>query len=174
MFTSSGTSGASRPARRGRLGVVLALGVACVVALVVAGRHTAQAMLLGRGSSSQPAAFVARQTGGALASRTSPGSFRIGGTVDGLYPGDSTELVLTVTNPQHFAIVVTTISTTVESPSAGCGAPNLTVAGFTGHLLVGAHGSAQLTVPVALSYAAPDACQGALFPLQYSGLARKA
>jgi len=157
-------------ARRGRLVAVLAAGGACVLGLVVAlgGNRSAAAELLGVGSSAAP---VPGQSGAVPS--TSPGTFRISGSIGGLYPGDTAQLVLTVTNPQHFPIDVTSISTTVSSPGTGCSFSYMSVAPFSGNLTVPASGSAIVSVPVTLSHAAPDACQGATFPLRYTGLAQK-
>ena len=163
-------SGASRRARRW---ASLSLGVACLALLVLTGRQTAQATLRGSGSSGPFAAILAGPKARPFANG-SAGSFRIGGATGGLYPGDSKLLVLTVINPQHFAIRVTSIATTVGSAGPGCAAQNLTVAEFTGDLTVIALGSAQIAVPVTLKHAAPNACQGAVFPLDYTGLAVKA
>lgn len=164
-------SGASSGARRWRLGVLVLLCVGCAIALGLSARRAGESTLRGDGVSWRPAAVVSGQAGPAAGVSTTPGRFGIAGAVGGLYPGASAQLVLTVTNPLHFAIVVTSISTTVGSPSAGCVASNLTVAAFSGQLTVAAGGSAQVSVPVALSHAAPDACQAAVFPLQYSGVA---
>ena len=101
-------------------------------------------------------------------------SFRIAGSVGGLYPGGTAALVLTLSNTAHFAIVVTSVTTQVASPEPGCSGSYLTVEPFAGARTVPAEGTAQITVPVVLSHAAPDPCQGAVFPLAYSGLARKA
>lgn len=102
------------------------------------------------------------------------GSFRISGNVAGLYPGAHFPLVLTVTNPEHFAIVVTTLSVAVGNAKPGCGAANLTATSFSGHLPVPASGTAATKVKVTLAHSAPNACQGAVFPLRYTGVAIKA
>ena len=101
-------------------------------------------------------------------------AFRLGGSVSGLYPGASLPLKVKVTNHEQFAIVVTSITTTVHDASASCVAHYLTVGEFVGRLVVPASGSAAVHVPVHLSHAAGNACQGATFPLTYLGQARKA
>lgn len=95
--------------------------------------------------------------------------FGISGGVNGLYPGASLPLVLTISNPHEFKVVVTSVTTLVGTPNAGCSSTNLTVTPFSGSLPVPADGTAQLTVMATLSHAAPDACQGAVFPLEYKG-----
>ena len=99
--------------------------------------------------------------------------FSISGNVAGLYPGASLLLVLTISNPQQFAIVVNSITTSVGSPSASCSAANLSVSSFLGSLAVPAQGTATVTVTATMPHSAPNACQGAVFPLQYSGTAVK-
>ena len=101
------------------------------------------------------------------------GRFAITGSVTGLYPGASLPLVLTVANPEPFTIDVTSITTTVGDASAGCKAAYLSVASFNGNLLVSAHSHATVAVNATLDHSAADACQGAVFPLTYSGLASK-
>lgn len=101
------------------------------------------------------------------------GRFGISGSVTGLYPGASMPLVLTVSNHQEFTIVVTSITTSVGSPNPACASANLTVTQFIGDLSVPAKGTSNVAVTVTLTHAAPDACQGAVFPLQYIGTAVK-
>jgi len=98
-------------------------------------------------------------------------SFTISGGATGLYPGRTSPLVLTMHNPRPAAIVVTSVTTTAHDASSTCPASNLTVAAFSGQLLVPAGGSAQTSVPVSMALSAPDACIGAAFPLSYSGTA---
>lgn len=100
--------------------------------------------------------------------------FRLGGSVGGLYPGRSTSLKVKVANREQFAIVVTSITTTVHDASANCPAGYLSVGGYTGRLVVPASGTAAVHVPVQLSHAAGNGCQGATFPLSYLGQARRA
>jgi hypothetical protein len=99
------------------------------------------------------------------------GAFSIAGSVRGLYPGEALPLVLTVTNPWPYAIVVTTVTTDVGGAHPGCGAANLSVEAFSGQLHVSAKGSGRTVVDARMRKAAPDACQGAVFPLSYSGSA---
>jgi hypothetical protein len=80
---------------------------------------------------------------------------------------------LTVSNPQPFALTVTSITTKVKDASAGCRAVNLSVSVFAGGLRTPAHGSATTSVQVSLAPGAPDACSGADFPLVFSGVGRR-
>jgi hypothetical protein len=151
---------------RARRGLLLA---GCVLAVALWVGHAHTATLRGTGVSWRRVALATRSpTAG-----TSARGFTIGGDVGGLFPGDSVQLVLTVSNSFNFPIDVTSITTEIGAPNPGCVGSYLTVGAFSGHLAVPAGGSAQLSVPTTLSHAAPDACQGAVFPLTYSGLAVK-
>jgi hypothetical protein len=75
--------------------------------------------------------------------------FRVSGSVGGLYPGRKLPLVLTITNPQRYAITVTAITTKVGNASAACFAMYLTVSSFTGslHLAAGHATGGAYTMP---------------------------
>jgi hypothetical protein len=151
---------------------------ALALVLALPGRPVYGSVIRGYGTSWQPISDITgadhRRSHRRHRHRPQPHRvFTISGSVGGLYPGLSTQLVLTVVNSQSYKIVVTSITTRVGAPKAGCSASNLIVGAFAGDLKVKAHESAELSVPVALSHAAPDACQGAVFPLTYSGLGRR-
>jgi hypothetical protein len=175
MFTPSGALGPRRRALLAtRSGLVALLGVLTVGVggSSATSSRTLPIVLTGYGSSGPDS------TSGSTSSPVAPqtqttGSFRIAGSVGGLYPGLSSPLVLTVNNPQAFTIVVTSITTTVTDASATCLAPNLSVSAFSGQLSVPGFGAAQTSVLASLAQSAPDACIGATFPLAYSGLAGK-
>jgi hypothetical protein len=101
-------------------------------------------------------------------------SFSISGTVTGLYPGKTRQLVLTVANPQKVSITVTSITTKVSNASTKCVAANLVVTAFSGHLVVPAGKTAKATVNATMPHSAPNGCQGAHFPLAYTGVATEA
>lgn len=122
--------------------------------------------LSGRGSASE--------TGHAGSSAVTSAAFTISGKVGGLYPGAVRSLKLTVTNHQSYAIVVTSLTTKVGAASTACGASNLTVASFSGRLRVPARGKASTSVHATMAHSAPNACQGAVFPLHYTGHASRA
>lgn len=102
-----------------------------------------------------------------------PIAFTITGSVERLYPGLSLPLPLTVTNGEPFPIVVTSIVESVGDGATGCPGAYLTIGGLPGTIVVPARGSAIVAVPIARRHSAPDACQGAVFALSYSGQARK-
>jgi hypothetical protein len=174
MFTASGAQGSWRRALRAtRFGLAALLGVLTIgLAWNPAPTPTDQIVLAGYGVSGPDSTAGSTSTADAEQAE-STGSFRIAGSVGGLYPGLSSQLVLTVKNPQHFKIVVTSMTTTVKNASATCIAANLSVSAFSGQLSVPANGSAKTHVNARLAKSAPDGCIGAAFPLVYHGLGRK-
>jgi hypothetical protein len=93
------------------------------------------------------------------------------GSATGLYPGGSLPLIVTVSNPQPFAIDVTSVDVTVEDASADCPASYVRAQPFTGTKIVRRSADADLTLSVEMLTTAPDACQGATFPLKLTGTA---
>ncbi len=91
------------------------------------------------------------------------------GHIKHLYPGYVGTLRIRVRNSGSSAIVLTRIRTTVGDAAPGCASQNLHVRRFRGALRVPAHGKMRVQVRVRMSEQAPDACQGARFPLAYSG-----
>jgi hypothetical protein len=150
--------------RRVVLGLIAGVVLAALVQLRIGAGHPAELVFAG-------AAAVDVSPSPSTAASGLNGRFTIRGSVKGLYPGKSKPLVLTVRNPQAFAIVVTSITTSVGTPNAGCASINLEVTQFAGNLPVPAKGTAKVTVTATLSHSAPDACQGAVFPLTFSGTA---
>ncbi len=125
--------------------------------------HPVRRTLTGSGTSLEPSperAVVA----------STRNAFGITGSVTGLYPGRSTSLQLTVANPQHHDITVTSIATTVGNASASCPSSYLQVTEFAGSVLVAAQHQVTVTVTASMLASAPDGCQGANFPLVYSGI----
>lgn len=152
--------------RRLALGLLVALAGSVVV---VWHGSPAHANLVGRGFGE----VAPHATPTSTPSFDSPGTFTIAGAANGLYPGLTKPLTLLVTNPQHFPIVVTSLIVTVHNASLGCTAANISVTPFSGTLSVGSQASASVTLHITLAHQAPDACQGAVFPLRYFGLAAK-
>jgi hypothetical protein len=102
------------------------------------------------------------------------GSFYLSGDVVGLYPGVRMPLTISVTNPNPFPIIVEWISVKPRKANAGCVAKVLRAIGWSTPILVTAGGNRQVTTYVHMRLRAPDACQGATFPLIYKGWARPA
>jgi hypothetical protein len=185
MFIAGGPEGSGRRALRASLLAGLAALVVLTVTLLQgsagppwpAGQHrparpgVSEGTLLGDGDS-VPEPTSRGTTPGAAQITLGHASFRIAGSVGGLYPGFTKALVLTVTNPQFFRIVVTSITTTAKGASSTCLASNLSVKAFSGQLSVPARGSAKVSVPASLAQGAPDACIGATFPLSFHGVGR--
>ncbi len=96
-----------------------------------------------------------------------------GDAVDDLYPGSSTQVPVTVTNPLHEDIRVTSLTATVTgSDQTGCDATNLQLTSFSGlpfHL--GAGDSTEIDLTASMPGTAPNECQGATFDLSYGGSA---
>jgi hypothetical protein len=106
-------------------------------------------------------------------------SFTIRGDVETLYPGATLDLVVTITNPQQFAIEVTEIDvvTKTDPSHTGCSASSyVDGSSFEGSIVVARKGSTIRSgiLSVSMDHAAPDACQGARFPLEFHGRAVKA
>lgn len=99
-------------------------------------------------------------------------TFSIAGDVGGLFPGAVKPLSLLVSNPFPDPIRVVSLSTTVGTPDrAGCTATVLTVSGLGSPVDIPPGQSRPVGVDVTMAATAPDACQGARFPLTYSGTA---
>lgn len=100
-----------------------------------------------------------------------PGALHLAGTVGGLYPTATQPLAITLTNGGAVPLNVVDLVVTVGDANASCAASSLQVAPFTGSLLVPANGAAVTSVDVTMSPTADNSCQGAAFPLAYSGTA---
>jgi hypothetical protein len=99
--------------------------------------------------------------------------FSIAGSLTGLYPGGVEPLVLSVTNTHGYPIVVTALFTRVGDATPLCGPANVRVSEFNGHLRIPPMEAARATVWVTMDHSAPNACQGAVFPFAYRGIARQ-
>jgi hypothetical protein len=97
--------------------------------------------------------------------------FEISGEIDGLYPGAEATLTARVVNPYPFPIRVVTTRATVLDARDGCPASLLEVRDARTSAEIPAHGSGTVPLHVTLDRAAPDACQGATWPLVFSGTA---
>ncbi len=100
------------------------------------------------------------------------GTFTIAGDVTGLAPGVDRPVILTMANPTMFHIEVMSVGVTVQD-TASC--PITFSSAYAGGLIVDPTASAPASVGfLTLSSSATDACQGAQFPLTYTGTAIKA
>jgi hypothetical protein len=97
--------------------------------------------------------------------------FSIAGEVDGLYPGAEATLEARVTNPHPFTIRVISTSATVFDASPSCPASMLDIGDSETSVDVPPRGTGTVPLEVRMSLSAPDACQGATWPLEFSGTA---
>lgn len=105
-----------------------------------------------------------------------PQNFTIAGNTEGLFPGGTVQLPLTIDNPNPQGIRVTSITVTVtDSSSTSCGTSFLQTSNYTGPgFIVGANGSNTISLPLTMSRSATDACQSVTFTLSYGGKAEQA
>jgi len=92
----------------------------------------------------------------------------LAGSASGLFPGASITLVITVQNPLPYSVTVNTADVTVQDANAGCLAANLSAQGFIGSTNIASNAEAGIPVTLHLMATAPDACQAATFPLEFS------
>lgn len=97
--------------------------------------------------------------------------FEIAGEVGGLFPGADTTLDAVVTNPHPFAIRVISTTVTVLDASQACPASMLEIGDSDATVEVPPGGTATVPLDVRMSLDAPDACQGATWPLRFTGTA---
>lgn len=94
--------------------------------------------------------------------------FTIAGEIDGLYPGAARTLDATVTNPYPFAIRVSSVTVIVGDAGPSCPATMLEVGGSAGGVEVAGHATGIVLLEVRMEMRAPDACQGATWPLRFT------
>lgn len=97
--------------------------------------------------------------------------FDIGGEIAGLYPGVEATLDAEVTNPHSFPIRVTSVSADVLPAGPGCSGAVLDVGEYDDGVVVPASSSTTVPLLVTMDADAPDACQGAAWPLRFTGTA---
>ena len=146
--------------RKALLGTAKMLLVLVVLASLAQAAEYIQPRLHGGGGSS-----------GASSIPTRGPSFRIKGSANGLYPGVTKKLRVTVTNPHGYALVVTRVKAKVSAVGPGCGAANVKIKVWNGRARVGAHAHRRIKLKVRMKPKTPDACQGGRFELTFSGKA---
>jgi hypothetical protein len=102
------------------------------------------------------------------------GEFEITGEVGGLYPGAEVTLQTRVTNPYPFPIRVTSVAATVGDAGPGCPGSMLEVEGSEMAVEIPAGETRSVPLDIRMDRTAPDACQGATWPLQFRGTATDA
>ena len=101
-------------------------------------------------------------------------AFPVSGSVTGLAPGASVPLVVSITNPFGISIVVQRVGAVASDASPLCTTDFLVIEGTRGELLIPPGKTATDALVASLTPSAPDACQGAVFPLSYDGRAVEA
>lgn len=94
--------------------------------------------------------------------------FPISGSIADLVPGDQRTLTVLLTNPNPFTVSVNQLTVTATAASAACGLAHLAIEPLPAPVLVGGNASGTAGIPIKLVATAPDACQGATFPLTFS------
>ena len=160
------------------------------VAVSVAAVGTAQAIVLGGDTlleaiGRRPAPTIGFEA--ALVLERAPGegdtlsgrdplALTLEGTISGLYPGATEELPLLVVNPSQATVLLERLTITAGTPDRpGCpadaifiGSPATRGAGSTDlALTIEPDRTIAISVPVGMVPGAPEACQGATFPLRY-------
>lgn len=102
-----------------------------------------------------------------------PRTFTIEGSASGLFPGATVPLLLTIRNPNDEAISVKTVTVSVAAASLrSCDTSVLHTTDYAGPgFVVRGHGSKVISLPLAMSRRASDACQKVTFTLSYDGRA---
>ena len=153
----------ARGARGGRMGRLAVLTLAAGGVLAAAGAYggTASAYWSAGGSGDGVAVTAAAPTITAVPAGAA-----------GLYPGGTTTLPVTVSNPGDAALTLSTVTPgTITSPTAGCAA--VVAATAPGTLpVVPAHGSVTVNLTVTMGVSAANACQGASFTVPLALTAR--
>jgi hypothetical protein len=94
------------------------------------------------------------------------------GEVDGLYPGADTVIPVAITNPQTFAIDVTTVDVqVVDASSAPCPGSMLTFGAPTTTVAIGPGATESVPLAVQMDIDAPDTCQGMTWVLAFEATA---
>lgn len=96
--------------------------------------------------------------------------FTVAGEIVGLYPGAVRTLDATVTNPYPFAIRVSSVAVVVDDAGPNCPAAMLEVGGSVGSVEVAGRATGTVPLEVRMQLMAPDACQGATWPLRFTAI----
>jgi hypothetical protein len=120
-----------------------------------------------------PALAEANRSPGTTSLRPRQPTFTITGRARRLSPGVTRILRLRVRDPAPFAILVREVTVTVHDANPACSHRHVRVTSYAGSLRVPARGSSLLRLAITLLPSAPDACQGARFPLGFHGRAER-
>ncbi len=86
----------------------------------------------------------------------------------GLYPDADVSVPVTVHNPARYQLAVHTAAVRVGDANAECRAENLEAFSYSGDVVAPADGDATIPIRTHMLASAPDACQGASFPLSFT------
>jgi hypothetical protein len=95
----------------------------------------------------------------------------LSGHVDGLYPGAVTSMRVEIRNGSGRPVLLRSVRAIVGDAGPGCKSQNLWTRRFRGRRELQARSSVPVTVRIGMLATAPDACQGARFPLDFSARA---
>lgn len=107
-------------------------------------------------------------SGGTTAGAAPTNDFTMSADFTGLYPGARLTAPVTVHNSRSFAIDVKAATVLVADASPTCLAGNVVAHSFSGDVRVPANGTTTVPVRMEMVASAPDACQGAVFPLTFA------
>jgi hypothetical protein len=99
--------------------------------------------------------------------QTAASVFELQAHVSGLFPGATIVEPVQVHNPQDYPVTVVSTEVLIADASAGCTASNLDASAVGGDVEVAAGSDAAVPVAFHMAADAPDACQGATFPLTF-------
>jgi hypothetical protein len=94
-------------------------------------------------------------------------TFKLSGSVRGLYPGGLGHVAVTVRNPYRKTLRVRALRVLVRDALPGCPASSLRIRPFQGYVDVRPRRSRRVWVAVRMVPSAGDACRGARFPLSF-------
>jgi hypothetical protein len=100
--------------------------------------------------------------------------FRVQGRVGGLYPGALKTMRVKVRNPYAFPIRIRRLRASVGAARPGCTAANLQVRRARANVVVRPRRTVRVRLRVRMRPSAPEACQGARFPLRFRATAVRA
>jgi LPXTG-motif cell wall-anchored protein len=86
----------------------------------------------------------------------------------GLFPNAEVSVPVTVRNPHGYELAVHTADVVVGDAGPSCPAANLEASSYAGDVVAPPHGDATIPVRMHMLATAPDACQGATFPLRFT------
>jgi hypothetical protein len=93
-------------------------------------------------------------------------SFKLSGSVQGLYPGGRRTLTVAVRSPYRRGLRLVSLRVSVRDAGPACRASNLSVGPFRGFVNVRPRGVRLVRLAVRMARSAGDACRGARFPLR--------